>query len=135
MLQFVNKLSNISTLADIKGVNLTKKPKTKKEYVDTYRHEDETQKNTAPVGLVSYDTSKPKTKKSHYVPRLDPQLLMTTLKAISDEDKFKLLTNTRSITSKLDKEKQIAVKVIDNRRNEVIVVREIEKAISERQLR
>jgi hypothetical protein len=39
---------------------LARKPKTKKEDVDSYRHEDETRKNAVPVGLASYDTSKPK---------------------------------------------------------------------------
>ena len=36
----------------------------KKEEVDSYRHEKETRKNAVPVGLSSYDISKPKSKKS-----------------------------------------------------------------------
>lgn len=47
------------------------------------------------------------------------------LKASIDEDKVELLTSTRSLSFKLDKEKRIAVKVIDHRGNEVMVVREI----------
>ncbi len=39
--------------------------------VDSYRHEQETCKNAVPVGLASYDTSKPKPKKYDYDPRLD----------------------------------------------------------------
>ena len=46
----------------------------KKEDVDSYRHEAETRKNAVPVGLASYDTSKPKPKKYEYDPRLDLQL-------------------------------------------------------------
>jgi len=52
---------------------LAKKPKTKKEDVDSYRHEDETRKNAVPAGLASYATSKPK--KYGYDPHLDPQLV------------------------------------------------------------
>ena len=48
------------------------------------------------------------------------------LKASIDEDKFELLTSTRSLPFKIGKEKRIAVKVIDHRGNEVMVVREIE---------
>lgn len=47
------------------------------------------------------------------------------LKASIDEDKFELLTNTRSLPFKLGKKKRIAVKVIDHRGNEVMVVREL----------
>ena len=36
------------------------------ENVDSYRHESETCKNVFPVGLASYDTSKPKPKKYEY---------------------------------------------------------------------
>ncbi len=43
--------------------------------VDSYRHESETCKNAVPVGLASYDTSKPKPKKYEYDPHLDPQLV------------------------------------------------------------
>lgn len=41
------------------------------ENVDSYRHEQETCKNAVPVGLASYDTSKPKPKKYEYDPHLD----------------------------------------------------------------
>lgn len=41
------------------------------------------------------------------------------------EDKFKLLTSTCSLPFKLGKERRIAVKVIDHRGNEVMVVREV----------
>ncbi len=51
--------------------------------------------------------------------------LKRALKASIDEDKFELLTSTRSLPFKLGKEKRIAVKVIDHRGNEVMVVREI----------
>jgi len=43
-----------------------------------------------------------------------------------NEDKFELLTSTRSLSFKLGKENRIAVKVIDHRGNEVMVVREME---------
>ena len=43
------------------------------ENVDSYRHEMDTRKNAVPVGLASYDTSKPKPKKYEYDPHLDPQ--------------------------------------------------------------
>ena len=46
-----------------------------KEDIDAYRHEAETRKNAVPVGLASYDTSKPKPKKYEYDPHLDPQLI------------------------------------------------------------
>ena len=51
--------------------------------------------------------------------------LKRALKALLYEDKFELLTSTRSLPFKLSKEKRIAVKVIDHRGNEVMVVREI----------
>ncbi len=47
----------------------------KNEDVEAYRHETDTRKNAVPVGLASYDTSKPKPKKYEYDPHLDPQLL------------------------------------------------------------
>jgi hypothetical protein len=97
----------------------------KKEDADLYRHEDETRKNAVPVGLASYDTSKPKPKRYDYDPYLDPQLMKRTLKASINEDKVELLTSTQSLPFKLGKEKRIAVKVIDHRGNEVMVMREI----------
>ena len=51
--------------------------------------------------------------------------LKRALKASIDEDKFELLTSTRSLPFKLGKENRIAVKVIDHRGNEVMVVREV----------
>jgi adenine-specific DNA-methyltransferase len=119
------------------------------ENVEAYKHETETRKNAVPVGLASYDTSKLKPKKFEYeFDRLTFRIsqaffpnssawdrLKRALKASIDEDKFELLANARSIPSKLGKEKRIAVKVIDHRGNEVMVVREMEKAISEKQLR
>lgn len=51
--------------------------------------------------------------------------LKRALKASIDEDKFELLTSTCSLPFKLGKEKRIAVKVIDHKGNEVMVVREI----------
>jgi len=41
------------------------------------------------------------------------------------EDKFELFTSTRSLPFKPGKENRIAVKVIDYRGNEVMVVREM----------
>ena len=49
----------------------------KEEDIETYRHENETRKNVVPVGLASYDTSKPKPKKYEYDPHLDPQIVWT----------------------------------------------------------
>jgi hypothetical protein len=54
---------------------MARKLKTRKEDVDSYRHEDETRKNTIHVGLASYNTSKPKPKKYDCDPHLDPQLI------------------------------------------------------------
>ena len=42
--------------------------------VEATRHKDK-RKNAVPVGLASYDTSKPKPKKYEYDPHLDPQLV------------------------------------------------------------
>jgi len=47
------------------------------EKVEAYRHETETRKNVVPIGVVSYDTSKPKPKKYEYDPHLAPQLVWT----------------------------------------------------------
>ncbi len=43
--------------------------------IEAYRHETDKRKNAVPVGLASYDTSKPKPKKYEYDPHLDPQLV------------------------------------------------------------
>jgi hypothetical protein len=40
--------------------------------IEAYRHEADKRKNAVPVGLASYDTSKPKPKKYEYDPHLDP---------------------------------------------------------------
>ena len=53
---------------------MARKAKKKEEDIEAYRHEAETRKNAVPVGLASYDTSKPKPKKYDYDPHLDPQL-------------------------------------------------------------
>ncbi len=58
---------------------MARKQKTKKEDVDSYRHEDETRRNAVPVGLVSYDTSKPKPKRYDYDPHLVPHPQLTWL--------------------------------------------------------
>ena len=50
---------------------MARRAKKKEEDVDSYRHEDETRKNAVPVGLASYDTSKPKPKRYDF----DPQLI------------------------------------------------------------
>ncbi|MBE0427412.1 MAG: hypothetical protein IBX72_12320 [Nitrospirae bacterium] len=84
---------------------MTKRPKTKKEDVDSYRQEDKTPKNSVPAGLASYDTSKPKPKKYEYDLHLDPQLVKMTLKVSSGQDQFELFTNTISIPFKLGKAK------------------------------
>jgi adenine-specific DNA-methyltransferase len=112
-----------------------KSPGKKEVDVESYRHETDTRKNAVPVGLASYHTSKPKPKKYDYDPHLDPQVfsidavaldrLKRALKASVNEDKFELFTGTRSLPFKLGKEKRTAVKVIDHRGNEGMVVREL----------
>jgi 23S rRNA maturation-related 3'-5' exoribonuclease YhaM len=56
----------------------------KGEDVEAYRHEADKRKNAVPVGLASYDTSKPKPKKYEYDPHLDnmKQQLLTVLHEI-----------------------------------------------------
>jgi len=51
------------------------KSRKKNEDIDAYRHEADTRKNAVPVGLASYDTSRPKPKKYEYALHLDPQLV------------------------------------------------------------
>jgi adenine-specific DNA-methyltransferase len=51
--------------------------------------------------------------------------LKRALKAEIDEDKFDMLTSTTSIPFEAGEQRQIAVKVIDHRGNEVMVVREL----------
>lgn len=84
---------------------MARKSGNKKGEIEVHKH-DNTRENAFPVKLASYDTSKPKSKKYKYDPHLE------------------LLT--RSLLFKLGYEKCIAVKVIDHRGNEVMVVREIE---------
>ena len=52
---------------------MAKRTRAKDNDVEAYRHDKETRKNVVPVGLASYDTSKPKPKKYVYDPHLDPQ--------------------------------------------------------------
>ena len=54
---------------------MARKVKKKNEDIEAYRHETDKRKNAVPVGLASYDTSKPKPKKYDYDPHLDPQLI------------------------------------------------------------
>ncbi|MBI5213587.1 MAG: hypothetical protein HY957_09525 [Nitrospirae bacterium] len=75
--------------------------------IEVYRHETDKRKNAVPVGIASYDTTKPKPKKYEYDPHLE------------------FFAGNRSLPFKIGKEKRIAVKVIDHRGNEVMV-REIE---------
>jgi len=58
-------------LKKFEGVHLARKSR-KKEDIDSYRHEAETRINAVPVGLASYDISKPKPKEYEYDPHLDP---------------------------------------------------------------
>ena len=76
------KVINISKVSE-EG-NLAKKTSKRNNVVDStlrdvdaYKHKKETRKNAVPVGLASYDTSKPKPKKYEYNPHLDPQLVWT----------------------------------------------------------
>lgn len=46
--------------------------------IKSYKHKKDTRKNTVPVALASYDTSKPKPKKYEYDPHLDPQQFTST---------------------------------------------------------
>jgi adenine-specific DNA-methyltransferase len=47
----------------------------KNEDLEACRHETDTRKNAVPVGLASYDTSRPKPREYDYDPHLDPQLV------------------------------------------------------------
>ncbi len=53
---------------------MAKKSRSKKSDIEAYKYEKDSRKNAVPVGLASYDTSKPKPKKYEYDPYLDPQL-------------------------------------------------------------
>ena len=74
--------------------------------IEVYRHETDKRKNALPVGLASYGTSKPK--KYEYDPHLE------------------FFSGNRSLPFKLGNEKRTAVKVIDHKGNEVMLVREVE---------
>ena len=74
--------------------------------IEVYRHETDKRKNALPVGLASYGTSKPK--KYEYDPHLE------------------FFAGNRSLPFKIGKENRIAVKVIDHKGNEVMLVREVE---------
>ncbi len=54
---------------------MAKRSRKKKGDIEAYRHEKDKRKNVVPVGLASYDTSKPKPKKYEYDPHLDPLLV------------------------------------------------------------
>jgi len=54
---------------------LASKARKKNGDIVVYRHEKDKRKNVVPVGLASYDTTKPKPKKYEYGPHLDPQLV------------------------------------------------------------
>ena len=71
--------------------------------IEVYWHKTDKRKNAVPVGLASYGTAKPK--KYEYDPHLE------------------FFSGTRSLPFKLGNEKSTAVKVIDLRGNEVMVVR------------
>jgi len=81
-LLFYMKVINISEVSD--EVVLVKKAPKKNNDVEAYKHKKETRKNVVPVGLASYDTSKPKPKKYEYDPYLDniKQKLLTVLHEI-----------------------------------------------------
>jgi len=87
---------------------MARKVKKKNEDIEAYRHETDKRKNAVPVGLLaSHDATRPKPKKYDY----DPQL--------------EFFAGNRSLPFKIGKENRIAVKVIDHRGNEVMVVREV----------
>ncbi|MBM4065286.1 MAG: hypothetical protein FJ266_06550 [Planctomycetes bacterium] len=85
---------------------MARKSGNKKDEVEVSKHDD-ARKNAVPIGLASYDVSKPK------------------LKKYENDSHLAFLTNTRSFPFKSGTEKRIAVKVIDHRGNEVMVVREV----------
>lgn len=64
---------------------MAKTARKKEEDADSYRHEADTRNNAVPVGLASYDTSKPKPKRYDYYPQLDPQLIWSGEKDTSFE--------------------------------------------------
>lgn len=102
---------------------MAKNIKKKEGDIKAYRHEKDARKNVILVGLASYDISKPKPKKYEHDPHLDSQLKHNrTCNLIGN---FKLLTSIHSISFKISNENRIAVKVIDHRGNEIMVLREI----------
>lgn len=79
-LLFYMRVINISKVSA--EVVLLEKTSKKNNDVEAYKHKKETKENTVPVGLASYDTAKPKTKKYAYDPYLDnikQQLLTATV--------------------------------------------------------
>lgn len=60
-MQFI--VNGINIFMNKKRGNLARRAKKKEEDVEAYRHDSETRKNVVPIGLASYDTSKPKTQK------------------------------------------------------------------------
>lgn len=98
---------------------MAKNIKKKEGDIKAYRYEKDARKNAILAGLASYGILKPKPKKYEY----DPQLMHNrTCNLIGN---FELLTIIRSIPFKISKENRIAVKAIDHRGNEVMVVREV----------
>ena len=54
---------------------MAKRTRKRNGKIEAYKHDQKTRKNAVPVGLASYDTSKPTPKKYEYDPHLDPQLV------------------------------------------------------------
>jgi adenine-specific DNA-methyltransferase len=67
---------------------LTRKTKKKNGDAEAYRHEADKRENAVPVGLASYDISKPKLKKYEYDPYLDPQLIWSGKKEHSSLERL-----------------------------------------------
>ena len=79
----------------------------KKEDVEAYRHEAETRMHAVPIGLASYDTSKPKPKKYDYDPHLDPQLICSGKK---EHTSFEVPTVSLHIIAPEEKTELFAVR-------------------------
>jgi hypothetical protein len=88
-------------LEKFEGVHLARKAKKKYEDIEAYRHDAEKRKNAVPVGLASYDTSKPKPKKYDYDPHLDPQLVWSGKK---EHTSFEVLTVLLHIDERINME-------------------------------
>jgi adenine-specific DNA-methyltransferase len=61
-----NRLKRLPSLTGLKGCSNS----ADNNNIEAYRHETDKRKNAVPVGLASYDTSKPKPKKYEYAPQL-----------------------------------------------------------------